>query len=318
MTSEYRHIPVLLTECIDALDLPDHPVFVDATLGFAGHSFEAAKQLGPGGLLIGIDQDEVALTEAAAKLETIPAGDRPELALLRGNFGDLDELLASCEIPGIDAILFDLGVSSVQIDTQSRGFSFKENGPLDMRMDPGKQTLTAEEIVNTYNAADLTRIIRSYSDEKWASRIADFIVKARADAPITESGQLVDVIKAAIPASARRAGGHPAKRTFQALRIEVNSELTVLRRGLDAAVRWLNPGGIIAVISYHSLEDRIVKDAFAAFANRCTCPPDIPVCVCRKQPVLDLITRKPLLPTAEEIERNPRSRSAKLRVARKR
>ena len=249
MTSEYRHIPVLLTECIDALDLPDHPVFVDATLGFAGHSFEAAKQLGAGGLLIGIDQDEVALTEAAAKLESIPAGDRPELALLRGNFGDLDELLASCEIPGIDAILFDLGVSSVQIDTQSRGFSFKENGPLDMRMDPGKQTLTAEEIVNTYNAADLTRIIRSYSDEKWASRIADFIVKARADAPITESGQLVDVIKAAIPASARRAGGHPAKRTFQALRIEVNSELTVLRRGLDAAVRWLNPGGIIAVIS---------------------------------------------------------------------
>lgn len=187
-----------------------------------------------------------------------------------------------------------------------------------MRMDPGKQTLTAEEIVNTYNAADLTRIIRSYSDEKWASRIADFIVKARADAPITESGQLVDVIKAAIPASARRAGGHPAKRTFQALRIEVNSELTVLRRGLDAAVRWLNPGGIIAVISYHSLEDRIVKDAFAAFANRCTCPPDIPVCVCGKQPVLDLITRKPLLPTAEEIERNPRSRSAKLRVARQR
>lgn len=318
MTSEYRHIPVLLTECIDALDLPDHPVFVDATLGFAGHSFEAAKQLGPGGLLIGIDQDEVALTEAAAKLETIPAGDRPELALLRGNFGDLDELLASCEIPGIDAILFDLGVSSVQIDTQSRGFSFKENGPLDMRMDPGKQTLTAEEIVNTYNAADLTRIIRSYSDEKWASRIADFIVKARADAPITESGQLVDVIKAAIPASARRAGGHPAKRTFQALRIEVNSELTVLRRGLDAAVRWLNPGGIIAVISYHSLEDRIVKDTFAAFANRCTCPPDIPVCVCGKQPVLDLITRKPLLPTAEEIERNSRSRSAKLRVAHKR
>lgn len=193
-------------------------------------------------MLIGIDQDEVALTEAAAKLESIPAGDRPELALLRGNFGDLDELLASCEIPGIDAILFDLGVSSVQIDTQSRGFSFKENGPLDMRMDPGKQTLTAEEIVNTYNAADLTRIIRSYSDEKWASRIADFIVKARADAPITESGQLVDVIKAAIPASARRAGGHPAKRTFQALRIEVNSELTVLRRGLDAAVRWAQSG----------------------------------------------------------------------------
>lgn len=317
MTSEYRHIPVLLTECIDALDLPGHPVFVDATLGFAGHSFEAAKQLGPGGLLIGIDQDEVALTEAAAKLETIPAGDRPELALLRGNFGDLDELLASCEIPGIDAILFDLGVSSVQIDTQSRGFSFKENGPLDMRMDPGKQTLTAAEILNTYNAADLTRIIRDNSDEKWASRIASFIVKARKGQPFSTSDQLVEVIKAAIPSSARRAGGHPAKRTFQALRIEVNSELTVLRRGLDAAVRWLNPQGRIAVISYHSLEDRIVKETFASFANRCTCPPDLPVCVCGKSPVLEIVNRKPIVPTAEEIARNPRARSAKLRVAQK-
>ncbi|NBJ67499.1 16S rRNA (cytosine(1402)-N(4))-methyltransferase RsmH [Adlercreutzia caecimuris] len=318
MTSEYRHIPVLLDECIDALDLPDHPVFVDATLGFAGHSFEAAKQLGRDGLLIGIDQDEAALASAAERLEAIPGANRPELALLRGNFGDLDDMLASCEIPGIDAILFDLGVSSVQIDTQSRGFSFKENGPLDMRMDPGKQTLTAQEIVNTYNAADLARIIRAYSDEKWASRIADFIVKAREEAPIEESGQLVDIIKAAIPASARRAGGHPAKRTFQALRIEVNSELTVLRRGLDAAVRWLNPGGMLVVISYHSLEDRIVKDTFARFANRCTCPPELPVCACGKQPILDVVTRKPQLPTPEEIERNPRARSAKLRVARKR
>ena len=318
MTSEYRHIPVLLDECIDALDLPDHPVFVDATLGFAGHSFEAAKQLGRDGLLIGIDQDEVALASAAERLEAIPEANRPELALLRGNFGDLDDMLASCEIPGIDAILFDLGVSSVQIDTQSRGFSFKENGPLDMRMDPGKQTLTAQEIVNTYNAADLTRIIRGFSDEKWASRIADFIVRAREDAPIETSEALVDIIKAAIPASARRAGGHPAKRTFQALRIEVNSELTVLRRGLDAAVRWLNPGGRAAVISYHSLEDRIVKDTFASFANRCTCPPDLPVCVCGKEPVLDIITRKPLLPTPQEVERNTRARSAKLRVAQKR
>ncbi len=260
----------------------------------------------------------MALASATEKLESIPAADRPELALLRGNFGDLDELLCSCEIPGIDAILFDLGVSSVQIDTQSRGFSFKENGPLDMRMDPGKQTLTAAEIVNTYNAADLARIIRAYSDEKWASRIADFIVKTREEAPIEESGQLVDLIKAAIPASARRAGGHPAKRTFQALRIEVNSELTVLRRGLDAAVRWLNPGGMIVVISYHSLEDRIVKDTFAHFAQRCTCPPELPVCACGKEPILDLVTRKPQLPQAGEIERNPRARSAKLRVARKR
>ena len=173
-------------------------------------------------------------------------------------------------MPGVDAILFDLGVSSMQIDMLSRGFSFKENGPLDMRMDPGKQTLIAQEIVNTYNAADLTRIIRTNSDERWASRIADFIVKRRATAPLETSAQLVDVIKAAIPASARRTGGHPAKRTFQALRIEVNSELTVLKAGLDAAVRWLNPGGRLVAISYHSLEDRIVKETFASFANRCT------------------------------------------------
>jgi 16S rRNA (cytosine1402-N4)-methyltransferase len=317
MTNEYRHIPVLLNECIDALELETHPVFVDATLGFAGHSFEAAQKLGPQGLLVGIDQDEVALAAATKKLHTIPEARRPELALLRGNFGDLDELLESCEIPGIDAILFDLGVSSVQIDTAERGFSFKENSPLDMRMDPGKQTLTAEEIINTYNAADLTRIIRSYSDEKWASRIAEFIVEARDKERITHSEQLVEIIKAAIPASARRAGGHPAKRTFQALRIEVNSELTVLRRGLDAALRWLNPGGIIAVMSYHSLEDRIVKDAFATAANRCTCPPSLPVCVCGKEPILEIVNRKPVVASPEEVEYNPRARSAKLRVARK-
>lgn len=318
MTSEYRHTPVLLAECLEQLELKPQHTFLDCTLGFAGHSFEAAKRLGPEGLLIGIDQDEVALAAAAERLGQIPEGQRPQLKLLRGNFGDMDELLVAAEVPGIDAVLFDLGVSSVQIDTASRGFSFKENGPLDMRMDPGKQTLTAAEIVNTYNAADLARIIRAYSDEKWASRIADFIVKAREEAPIEESGQLVDLIKAAIPASARRAGGHPAKRTFQALRIEVNSELTVLRRGLDAAVRWLNPGGMIVVISYHSLEDRIVKDTFAHFAQRCTCPPELPVCACGKEPILDLVTRKPQLPQAGEIERNPRARSAKLRVARKR
>ena len=318
MTSEYRHTPVLLAECLEQLELKTQHTFLDCTLGFAGHSFEAAKRLGPEGLLIGIDQDEVALEAAAERLGQIPVGQRPQLKLLRGNFGDMDELLVAAEVPGIDAVLFDLGVSSVQIDTASRGFSFKENGPLDMRMDPGKQTLTAAEIVNTYNAADLARIIRGFSDEKWASRIADFIVRAREDAPIETSEALVDIIKAAIPASARRAGGHPAKRTFQALRIEVNSELTVLRRGLDAAVRWLNPGGRVAVISYHSLEDRIVKDTFASFANRCACPPDLPVCVCGKEPVLDVVTRKPLLPTPEEVERNPRARSAKLRVAQKR
>ncbi len=317
MTSEYRHTPVLLAECLEYLELQTQHVFVDATLGGAGHSFEAAKHLGREGTLIGIDQDEVALAAARAKLETLPEETRPNLELLRGNFGDLDSLLTSAEVPGIDAILFDLGVSSVQIDTPSRGFSFKENGPLDMRMDPGKQTLNAAEIINTYNAADLTRVIRTYSDEKWASRIAEFVVRVRQEAPIETSEQLVDVIKAAIPASARRAGGHPAKRTFQALRIEVNSELDVLASGLEAAVRWLNPGGRLVVISYHSLEDRIVKDVFNSCANRCTCPPDLPVCVCGKKPILEILTRKPLLPSAAEIERNSRARSAKLRVARK-
>ena len=317
MTNEYRHIPVLLAECLEYLNLESKHTFVDATLGGAGHSLEAAKLLGSGGTLIGIDQDEMALDAARQRLEAIPAGERPHIELLHGNFGDLDQLLVECEVPGIDAILFDLGVSSPQIDVPSRGFSFKENGPLDMRMDPSKQTLTAQEVINTYNAADLARTIRMYSDEKWASRIADFIVRQREIAPIETSEQLVEVIKDAIPASARRSGGHPAKRTFQALRIEVNSELTVLKAGLDAAVRWLNPGGRLVVISYHSLEDRIVKDLIASQANRCTCPPDLPVCVCNRMPILEAVIRKPLVPTPGEIERNPRARSAKLRVARK-
>ena len=318
MTNEYRHIPVLLAECLEQLALEPNQTFVDATLGGAGHSLEVARQLAPEGVLSGIDQDDAAHAAAAKRLNEIPDDQRPHIELLHGNFGDMDELLLSAEIPGVDAFLFDLGVSSPQIDTLSRGFSFKEEtAPLDMRMNPGKQTLTAAEVINSYNAQDLTRIIRMYSDEKWASRIASFIVKRREEKPFETSGDLVDAIKAAIPASARRAGGHPAKRTFQAIRIEVNSELTVLKRGLEAAVRWLNPGGRLVVISYHSLEDRIVKETLAAGANRCTCPPDLPVCACGKKPVLEIVTRKPIVPTHEEIERNPRARSAKLRVARK-
>ena len=317
VTSEYRHTPVLLAECLEHLQLKPQNTFVDATLGGAGHSLEAATQLAPGGVLIGIDQDEAAHAAASERLNAIPVEQRPQIELMRGNFGDLDELLMSAEVPGVDAFLFDLGVSSPQLDQQARGFSFRGDGPLDMRMDPGNQTLTAVEVINTYNAADLARIIRMYSEEKWASRIADFIVREREKAPITTADQLVEVIKAAIPASARRAGGHPAKRTFQAIRIEVNSELTVLKRGLEAAVRWLNPGGRLVVISYHSLEDRIVKEVFRAGAQRCTCPPDLPVCVCGNEPILEIVTRKPIAPTPEEIERNPRARSAKLRVARK-
>ena len=207
---EFQHIPVLLPECLEYLNLKPQQTFVDATLGGAGHSFEVAQRIGRGGTLIGIDQDDVALAAAGRKLGSLPDEVRPHLELVRNNFGNMDEALLSVEVPGVDAFLFDIGVSSVQIDTPSRGFSFKEDGPLDMRMDPGKNTLTAAEVVNTYNAADLTRIIRAYSDEKWASRIADFIVRAREKAPLETSAQLVDVIKAAIPASARRAGGHPA------------------------------------------------------------------------------------------------------------
>ena len=315
MTSEYRHIPVLLPECMKYLKLSAGKTYVDATLGGAGHSLEAAKLIGPTGHLLGIDQDDVARAAASERLAALPDDVRPEVDVLAGNFGELDSLLVSAQIPSIDAILFDIGVSSVQIDTPSRGFSFKETGPLDMRMDPSNQILTAAEIVNTYTAADLTRVIRHYSDEKWASRIADFIVAAREEEPLETSEQLVDVIKAAVPASARRAGGHPAKRTFQALRIEVNSELDVLKSGLESAVRWLAPGGRIAVISYHSLEDRIVKDFFREYSKGCTCPPDLPVCVCGNKPILKVVTRKPVLPSEEEITRNPRSRSAKLRVA---
>lgn len=317
MTSEYRHIPVLLAECLEYSNLKRQHTFVDATLGGAGHSFEVAKRLGPEGTLIGIDQDEVALAAARKKIEAIPQDERPRIEFLHGNFGNLDALLVSAEVPGIDAILFDLGVSSVQIDTLARGFSFKGDGPLDMRMDPGKQTITAAEIINTFNEADLARIIRVNSDERWASRIAKFIVEQRKVKRIETSAQLVDIIKDAIPASARRSGGHPAKRTFQALRIEVNSELTVLRAGLEAAVRWLNPGGRLVVISYHSLEDRIVKELVNSMANPCTCPPDLPLCVCGKKPILKPITRKPVLPTDEEVKRNSRARSAKLRVAEK-
>lgn len=317
MTSEYRHIPVLLSECMQYLNLKPGKVYVDGTLGGAGHSYEAAKRIGAQGTLIGIDQDQVAISAATQRLESIPEEDRPELVLLRGNFRNLDRLLVQAEVPWVDAMLLDLGVSSVQIDTPSRGFSFKETGPLDMRMDPGKQTLTAAEIVNTYNAADLTRVIRDYSDERWASRIADFIVKARADHRIETSDQLVAIIKAAIPASARRKGGHPAKRTFQALRIEVNGELTALRKALDAGIRWLGPGGRMVVLTYHSIEDRIVKEAFATAAKGCTCPPELPVCVCGNKPTVKLINRKPVVPTVEEIERNPRARSAKLRAIEK-
>ena len=281
-------------------------ILVDCTLGGAGHSIELEKA---GAQIIGIDQDIRALKAAKERL------DHP--ILVNDNFGNLDEILLDQNIPGVDAVLMDLGLSSAQIDVISRGFSFKENSPLDMRMNPEQQTLNAAKIVNSYGTDDLIRVLRNFSDEKYAAEIAREIVKARKKKEIKYSEELVDIIKAAIPAPARRRGGHPAKRTFQALRIEVNEELKVLKAGLDAAIRWLNPGGKIVVISYHSLEDKIVKETFNSMVNRCTCPPDLPTCVCGKQPILKILTKKPLTPTNAEVDCNSRSRSAKLRAAEK-
>jgi len=313
---EYRHTPVLLAEVTQHLSPQPGSVVVDCTLGGAGHAKRLQDLIAPTGTLVGIDQDDEALSAAAV---TLRLGQHPpcETILLKGNFGQLDELLTEARIPYADAILMDLGVSSPQIDVASRGFSFKADAPLDMRMDPGHQTTTAAEVIATYDEADLTRVIRDFGEERWASRIAAFIVAARARRPIETTSELVEVIKAAVPASARRSGGHPAKKTFQALRIEVNDELGVLEQGVRSAVRWLAPGGRIAVISYHSLEDRIVKRVFAENSQGCDCPPDLPVCVCGKVPVLSSVTRKAIVPSESEIEMNPRARSAKLRVATK-
>ncbi|NTW27740.1 MAG: 16S rRNA (cytosine(1402)-N(4))-methyltransferase RsmH [Coriobacteriia bacterium] len=315
MTMEYRHIPVLLAEVTQQLSPQPGSIIVDCTLGGAGHAKRFQDLVAPTGTLVGIDQDDAALAAAAVTLRLGQHDSTARTVLLKGNFADLDTLLIDAGVPCVDGFLFDLGVSSHQLDFPERGFSYNEDAPLDMRMDPGRQTLTAAEVIATYTAADLTRIIRDYSDERWASRIAAFIVEERAHHPIATTLQLVEVIKAAVPAAARREGPHPAKRTFQALRIEVNDELGVLATALRAAIRWLSPGGRVAVISYQSLEDRIVKTIFTELAGRCTCPPELPVCTCTHTPVLRIVTRKAILPTVEEIRQNPRARSAKLRVA---
>ncbi|HHJ99256.1 MAG TPA: 16S rRNA (cytosine(1402)-N(4))-methyltransferase RsmH [Actinobacteria bacterium] len=314
---EYRHTPVLLAEVTQQLTLHDGSIFVDCTLGGAGHTKRIAQLIAPTGILVGIDQDDAALTAAA---DTLRLGQQelPTIVLLKGNFGDLDELLLEARVPYVDGFLMDLGVSSPQLDHVGRGFTYQEDAPLDMRMDPASSQPTAADIVNTYSEAELARIIREYGEERWASRIAAFIVVARGAHPITSTSKLVEVVKAAIPASARRTGGHPARRTFQALRIEVNHELEQLERGVRSAIAWLAPKGRIAVISYHSLEDGIVRDVFCDSAQGCICPPDLPVCRCGREPVVRIVTKRPITPSAEEIDRNPRSRSAKLRVAEKR
>ena len=294
-----------------ALGMGPGQILCDCTLGGGGHALAIAQDIEPNGLLIGIDQDTTSCTEVPLRIPQTQLQIHYEI--LKGNFRDLDELLLKARVPGIDGVLFDLGVSSPQIDQASRGFSYTQDAPLDMRMDPGNQTKTAAEIINTSNTKDLARILRVYGEEQWAGRIAAHIVQSRQIQPVETTEQLARIIKEAIPASQRRVGGNPAKRSFQALRIAVNDELTALEEGLEAAIRWLNPGGRIVVISYHSLEDRIVKQVFAQAARDCVCPPGQPVCTCSQQPILTSVSKKALVPSSAEIERNPRSKSAKLR-----
>jgi 16S rRNA (cytosine1402-N4)-methyltransferase len=309
---EYRHTPVLLAEVLQHLSLHEGSVVVDCTLGGAGHAKRIADLIAPTGRLVGIDQDDAALDAAAV---TLPLGQ--QVTLLKGNFDDLDRLLTDAGLAYVDAFLFDLGVSSPQLDMAERGFSYQHDAPLDMRMDPIAGGSTAADVVASYQESDLARVIRVYGEERWASRIAAFIVAARARRPVTTTFELVDIIKAAVPAAARREGPHPARRTFQALRIEVNHEIDALEGALRSAIRWLVPGGRVLVISYHSLEDRAVKRVFAELAGGCTCPPDLPVCTCDRVPVLRVLTPRPVTPADAEVEANPRARSAKLRAAEK-
>ena len=306
---EFKHISVLLQECIDNLNIKPDGIYVDGTLGGAGHSGEILKRL-DSGRLIGIDQDADAIAAATKRLEQIGGN----FTVIRSNYAQMVPELDQIGINGVDGILLDLGVSAFQLDTPQRGFTYREeDAPLDMRMDQ-RQTLTARDIVNTYSESELYRIIRDYGEDRFAKNIAKHIVQARAVQEITTTGQLNEIIKASIPQKVQKTGGHPAKRTYQAIRIECNHELDVLRDHLEEMIGILKPGGRLCVITFHSLEDRIVKTIFKKNENPCTCPPDFPVCVCGKTSKGKVLTRKPILPTEEEMDLNPRSKSAKLRV----
>lgn len=306
---EFKHISVLLEETIEQLQVRPDGIYVDGTLGGGGHSYHIASKLTEKGRLIGIDQDGAAIEAAAVRLK--PYGDR--ITLIRDNYRNAGQALMRLGIERVDGILLDLGVSSYQLDNAERGFSYKYDTPLDMRMDL-RQTTTAADILNGYGEMELYRVIRDYGEEQFAKNIARHIVNARKDKPIETTGELNEIIKAAIPAKMRAGGGHPSKRTFQAIRIECNRELEVLGESLDELIGRLNPGGRLCIITFHSLEDRIVKTAFRRNENPCTCPPDFPVCVCGQVSRGRVVTRKPILPTAEEIAANRRAKSAKLRV----
>lgn len=308
---EFNHVSVLLNECLDALNIKEDGIYVDGTLGGAGHSSEILKRLSENGRLIGIDQDTDALKAAGLRLQNFN-----NVTYVHNNFYNIKQILDDLDIEEVDGILIDLGVSSYQLDTGERGFSYMKDAPLDMRMNRENE-LSAYEVVNTYSEEELYRIIRDYGEEKFAKRVATFIVNAREEKDIETTLELVEIIKNAIPAKARREGPHPAKRTFQAIRIEVNSELSILNRAIEDGVSKLSKGGRMAIITFHSLEDRIVKNKFRDLAVSCRCPKEFPICVCGEKAKVKVISRKAIDPSKEEVEMNPRSRSAKLRVIEK-
>lgn len=309
MANEFKHISVLAEEVIEGLAIRPDGIYVDGTLGGGGHSSLIAARLTEGGRLIGIDRDEDAIRAAGERLA--PFGDRVQI--VKANYGELTSVLDRLEIPAVDGILLDLGVSSFQLDSAERGFSYMADAPLDMRMDR-EESLTARDIVNTYPEAELTRILRDYGEERYAGPIARHIVQAREEKPIETTGELVEILRKAIPMKMQKTGGHPAKRTFQAIRIELNRELTVLDECLDGMIDRLAPGGRFCVITFHSLEDRLVKNHFRRAEDPCICPKNFPVCVCGRKSRGHVVTRKPILPGTEEMEMNPRSKSAKLRI----
>ena len=306
---EFKHKSVLLNETIDGLNIKLDGIYVDGTLGGGGHAYEVCRRLGEKGSIIGIDQDAAAIEAASARLKDF--GEK--VTIVRSNYCDMKSKLHELGIDKVDGIVLDLGVSSYQLDTAERGFSYREDAPLDMRMDT-RQKMTARDIVNDYTEADLYRVIRDYGEDKFAKNIAKHIVQARAVKPVETTAELSEIIRASIPMKFQKKSGHPAKRTFQAIRIELNRELDVLRDSLDDMIDLLNPGGRLCIITFHSLEDRIVKSAFRKNENPCTCPPDFPVCVCGKKSKGSIITKKPILPSEEELEYNSRSKSAKLRI----
>lgn len=315
MSGEFQHIPVLLAECIESLAIRESGAYLDCTLGGGGHSSEIFRRLGPGGTLFGIDRDDEALSAATPRVRSVCAGGA--FFPLKGNFHDAKMLLEAQGVSSLNGALMDLGVSSHQFDDAGRGFSYRADAPLDMRMDQSAG-MTAADVVNTYSEKELTRVLWDWAEEKWAARIAKFVVEERRCAPIETTGELVEIIDAAIPKKVREKGGsHPARKTFQALRIEVNDELRPLEQAIDDIVSLLAPGGRIAVIAFHSLEDRIVKNALRTLADPCTCPKNFPVCVCGKKPQVRILTRKPIIAGEEELARNPRARSATLRIAEK-